>query len=325
MNLILLRYVGIALFAAIFGIGGGYLAVNNKSEQSASQSGTVSAIPAQPFPGQGIPTLPAIPAQPIQERPDIKAPTISDFWGGGIMWGNTVTPKLNMVVNGGEGVIEGTNFHPRNNSIYWDGVLIAKDVVPLGKTGKPSNNGLIMHTLTNMTLGSLHDLYVKTPYGTSNTIRVRVVENARTDFWLWGVRPEKAPIGTKVEVALSDVLTVDQPLSSEMYAMFIIPASAVKSGEAGGAFVFVPIEKNQSYPSYSFTPKEGVYCPSVMWPAEYCTLAPPDTKVTIPVGGPYTPDIFLHLEFKYLGNVTARAIGGVNIFTGWYPTFTVTQ
>jgi len=49
----LLRYMGFALTAVIFGAGGGYLAVN--------QSGTIPAIPAKPIPGQGIPAEPATP------------------------------------------------------------------------------------------------------------------------------------------------------------------------------------------------------------------------------------------------------------------------
>ena len=53
MNPILLRYVGFALVASIFGVGGGYLAVNKgkQSPPSVTQSGTIPAIPAQPFPG----------------------------------------------------------------------------------------------------------------------------------------------------------------------------------------------------------------------------------------------------------------------------------
>ena len=63
MNPILLRYVAVAIIAAIFGVGGGYLAVNNKNERPTPQSGTTVAIPAQPFPGQSIPAIPAIPAE----------------------------------------------------------------------------------------------------------------------------------------------------------------------------------------------------------------------------------------------------------------------
>src|SRR3989338_8566228 len=61
MNPILLRYAGFALVAVIAGGGGCYLAVNNgkKSTPPVTQSGT---IPAQPFPGQGVPAIPAIPS-----------------------------------------------------------------------------------------------------------------------------------------------------------------------------------------------------------------------------------------------------------------------
>jgi len=60
MNPILLRYAGFALVAVIAGGGGGYLAVNNgkQSPPQVVQSGT---IPGQPFPGQGVPAIPAIP------------------------------------------------------------------------------------------------------------------------------------------------------------------------------------------------------------------------------------------------------------------------
>jgi len=66
MNPILLRYVGYVLMAAIAGAGGGYLVVNNKTATlpSVTQSGTIPAFPAQPFPGQGIRAIPAIPAVP---------------------------------------------------------------------------------------------------------------------------------------------------------------------------------------------------------------------------------------------------------------------
>ena len=56
MNPFLLRYAGLALVAAIFGVGGGYFAV---SKTVSPPSGTTVAIPAQPFPGQGIPAIPA--------------------------------------------------------------------------------------------------------------------------------------------------------------------------------------------------------------------------------------------------------------------------
>lgn len=60
-----MRYAGIALVAVIAGAGGSYFALNNKNDQQVStQSGTIPAIPAQPFPGQGVPAIPAIPAFP---------------------------------------------------------------------------------------------------------------------------------------------------------------------------------------------------------------------------------------------------------------------
>lgn len=66
MNPILLRYVGVALVAAIAGLGGGVYIANNNTPQT-TPLGAVSAVPAEPFPGAGIPAIPAIPATPVQK------------------------------------------------------------------------------------------------------------------------------------------------------------------------------------------------------------------------------------------------------------------
>ncbi|GEM_PF-4843434 len=68
MNPILLRYAGFALVAVIAGAGGGYLAVNQKAALlSVTQSGTIPAIPAQPFPGEKSPAVRAVPAIPAKK------------------------------------------------------------------------------------------------------------------------------------------------------------------------------------------------------------------------------------------------------------------
>ena len=64
MNPILLRYAGVALVAAIFGIGGGFFAVNNKASRPEPPSGTTVAVPAQSFPGQKTPAIPTVPVIP---------------------------------------------------------------------------------------------------------------------------------------------------------------------------------------------------------------------------------------------------------------------
>ena len=99
MNPLALRYVGFLLAAVVAGVGGGYLAVNQKvSPPSVTQSGTV---PAQPFPGQGIPAIPAIPGKSDAEESRITVLTpnggevffsrVSSAKGGDlILWsGNT--------------------------------------------------------------------------------------------------------------------------------------------------------------------------------------------------------------------------------------------
>ena len=68
MNPIILRYAGFALAAVIAGAGGGYLAVNNdKQPPQVVQSGTIPAIPAQPFPGEKSPAVRAVPAIPAKK------------------------------------------------------------------------------------------------------------------------------------------------------------------------------------------------------------------------------------------------------------------
>lgn len=66
----ILRRVGFVLVAVIAGIGGGYLAINSIkiSPPQVVQSQSKQAIPAQPFPGQKISAIPAIPAAPSKNQ-----------------------------------------------------------------------------------------------------------------------------------------------------------------------------------------------------------------------------------------------------------------
>lgn len=62
MNSIVLRYLSFVLVALLAGAGGGMLVANKRPANP--PSGTTVAIPAQPFPGQGIHAIPAVPATP---------------------------------------------------------------------------------------------------------------------------------------------------------------------------------------------------------------------------------------------------------------------
>lgn len=88
MNPIVLRSIGFLLAAVVAGAGGGYLAVNKKaSPPQVTQSGTV---PAQPFPSQGIPAIPAIPGKPNAEENRITVLTPS---GGEVFFSRASSAK----------------------------------------------------------------------------------------------------------------------------------------------------------------------------------------------------------------------------------------
>lgn len=116
MTQIFLRYIILVLIAAAAGMGGGYLAANNKIASLVSSSGTITATPAQPSPGQGVPAVPAVPAVPGMQSA-----------GQGI---TVLTP------NGGETFFSLENNDP--NLITWRGntyggvkiALLRKDAAP---------------------------------------------------------------------------------------------------------------------------------------------------------------------------------------------------
>ncbi len=199
MNPLLLRYVGFALVASIFGIGGGYLAVNNKTDQPALSSGTTVAVPAQPFPGQGIPAIPAVPATPWKGKREFKAPVISyiqqgdehgmrpqnTLIGAGTLYDDSAVglsfPRIDGCVMWNDVCLAwgtaliGTNFLAKNNSVYWDDVLITKNAVSSAYSNDLQEIIVIL-VPPSAKLGSSHKVYVKNAYGTSNAIQVQIVE-----------------------------------------------------------------------------------------------------------------------------------------------------
>ena len=340
MNLILLRYAGIALLAAIFGIGGGYLAVNNKSDRPTPPSGTTVAIPAQSFPGQGIRAIPATPAQPQKGKPDIGATTIS-YIQGEAGKNQVVDPMLTWYA-GAPGIptnkIVGSNFSDKN-TIYWDDKIIVRD---MPSTRNPDGTEEIYLPIpTDTILGSFHGVYVKSPpYGTSNTIRIQAVEHLDVPTYI-GANPISGQVGTKGKVNIWDGLeygfnpsAIDKPLSAKIYFGFTVPASTIKNGAEGFANVFIPtpLERSTSNPTiYSFTvPSQAIYCPSWAWDAKECMLAPANTMV--PITGGLAREIFFIYDFQYRGTVKGfgNSWDGLSVWpeadrdVHWFGGFTVT-
>lgn len=326
MNPILLRYVGLALVASIFGVGGGYLAVN-KNASPVPPSGTVVAVPAQPFPGQGIPAIPATPARPQKGKPDIKASTIS-YIQGEAGKNQVVNPML--VEYGGytRNDIFGTDFSPKNNTIYWDGAVLVRDIDAL--EASDGTQQMYLPVPANTELGSFHTVYIKSPYGTSNTIKVQAVEHHETP-WFLGIRPYSGPVGTKAEARIWESMqwsfwpdAPSKPLSAKIYLGFMIPANQIKSGAEGFVHVFVPseLERSSTDPShYAFTmPSEVVYCPPWAWDSSMCTMAPANTMVPLkgtnnPITGSMGGDIFFVYEYKYRGVV--KGLGNSGAIDTW--------
>lgn len=351
MNPILLRYAGFALVAAIFGVGGGYLAVKN--ERPTPPSGTTVAIPAQPFPGQGIRAVPAIPAIPQNSKPDIGKTNIL-FIGSEAGKNQVVNPKLvtglptsgylsevlySMYTGGPiKNVIVGMNFSPQHNNVFWDGKMLVQDVPAF--LNSDGNQNIYLPVPESTELGSYHTVYVKGPYGTSNEVRVQAVEHLDTP-WYFGFTPASGPVGTKGTAKIFESMDFpvwllprpDAPLSTKIYLVVTVPASEVKSGATGFAYLVFPseLQRSSTEPThYSFTvPKEAVYCPSWGWDASECSLAPANTMVPLKTGYPYwVPNTFFVFEYKYRGIVKGFGNGGdLPPFTDpatWYGTFTIT-
>lgn len=354
MNLSFLRYFGIALIAGVFGVGGGYLAVNNKSTMPVPPSGTTVAVPAQPFPGRGIPAIPAVPAQPQKGKPDI-GKSIILFIQGEAGKNQVVNPMLittlpssgyisdafASVYSGGaiKNVIVGANFSPKNNTVYWDGAVLARDME--ARENSDGNQNIYLPVPANTELGSFHAVYVKSPYGISNTIKVQAVEHHDLP-WFWGIRPDSGPVGTKGEAKIWESmdygfwpsLRPDAPLSSKMYLGFRIPGDQIKSGAEGFAYIFIPsaLERSSADPShYGFSvPSEAIYCPSWGWEASECALAPANTMVPFKAGQYYSLYLpFFVFEYKYRGVVKGFSGSGdipwVSDPVQWFYSFTVTK
>jgi len=154
MNPIILRYAGLALIAAIFGGGGGYLAVNNgkQSPPQIVQSGT---IPAQPFPGQGIPAIPAIPGtqSTTENKITVLTPNGGEVFFTGrstnlISWkGNTkrglkiallredATPNVDptpFIVGWIFAGTIGENLYPWNDKVIYNEIFTETNILPPG-------------------------------------------------------------------------------------------------------------------------------------------------------------------------------------------------
>ena len=333
MNPIFLRYAGIALIAAVFGVGGGYLAKNDI--RPTPSSGTTVAIPAQPFPGQGIRAIPAVPAQPQKGKPDIGITSISYIQGEADK-NQVVDPMLTWW--GTTNKIIGSNFSDKN-TIYWDGKILVRDM-PSTKNSDGTEE-IYLPIPTDTILGSFHDVYVKSPpYGTSNTVQVQAVEHLDVPTYI-GVNPISGPIGTKGKAMIWDGLeygfnpsATDLPLSAKIYFGLTVPASTIKSGAEGFANVFIPtpLERSTSNPTiYSFTvPSQAIYCPSWAWDAKECTLAPANTMV--PITGGLARMIFFIYDFQYRGTVKGfgNSWDGLSVWpeadrdVHWFGSFTVT-
>ena len=339
MSPILLRYIGLALIAVIFGGGGGYLAVNNKhTTLTETPSGTTVAIPAQPFPGQGIRAIPAVPAQPDKGKPDVGNPLISYIQGEAdknqvvnpMQILSAVTPFLDGRPYLGEQIV-GKNFSETKNAIYWDGRVLVRDIPAIRNSD--GTQEIHLPVPTDAEMGSYHSVYVMSaPGGKTNAVQVQVVEHFDIPA-LVGITPQSGWIGTNGKAKIwnswefsSSGLFESEPLSKQLYLGFSIPADRIKSGAEGYTNIFIPaplsLMQNQSWPNdYSFTvPSELVYCPLWGWDAKDCTLASPNTMIPIEKlkGIAVTNSFYLIYNYKYRSPVKGMAYYQELPYVPWY-------
>lgn len=331
-----MRYGGIALVAVIAGAGGGYLAVNNKKESPPviTESGTLPAVPAQPYPGyggpvyvgpgetyvnRGVPAIPAIPALPSRPDKTEENPAVSYIKSRTVDFGFN---KQNEATPNRWADVLGTSFDPTNNAIYWDNVVIGRSGA--GISGNYDSTvqqmSIAFAVPVNAGLGSTHSVSVKNNLGTSNAVQVRMVEGM-DDLPIYdGVRPSKGPAGTQVAVAISPGKFSHPPLSAKSFIFVYVPANVIKSGATGYSHLFLPAPLTESGGSFTM-PKEWVYCPSYLFPADQCALAPQDTKIAVPVGE-RAVNVFLQYEFKYAGTKRVSPLtSGVGQQLGFSTTY----
>lgn len=338
MNPILLRYAGVALIAAIFGAGGGYLAVDKKaSSPPVVQSGAIPAIPAQPFPGQGMPAVPAQPAIPLVRGTQPKsAPVLTKVDPSY----QPYEPKGNLVNAGQPAVIHGSNFVSKHNTIFWDGKELVNDREAY--IYDPTfDDGVIGFTApSDAKPGSIHAVAVKTQHGMSNTINVKVVEYFQMELGalpsFCGVSPYTGAIGAKVRVCATQPASPYQYTTEKLYMDFIVPASLVKAGATGNIRVAAPValKKIEGEANvYSFViPEEAVFCPSFIpfWgdrPDDGCPLAPRDTKVKLTAGS-YPVYLWYIYQYPYsmwTGMSHQSWYLGDQPYGNWHRIFTITQ
>ena len=277
MNPILLRYVGFALAAVIAGAGGGYLVVNKKATSPpVTQSGTV---PAQPFPGEGIPATPAVPANhPMPPRGD--APALSSILGLTKCSYFQATPKDAYCLapnDYGDGpdtrtniTLFGYNFTKANNAIKWGGAVIGRLL--------STDNGtkVSLTTPSDQQICSLHDVSVTTIYGTSNNLQVKIIDPFTGFLPLWllsikdtggGYLKDSGSVGEEIDLSVMiqedpkyyslDIYAQFSKYDSESYKKFLwageamAPLTAVKLPEnydLGGNAVYrlkIPQEVNR--------------------------------------------------------------------------------
>jgi len=317
--------------AVIAGAGGGYLAVNKKSPpptQKASpqpSAETTQVWPAYPFPGQGGGALPALPlslpqvpefpydqpASPVGEPPIVTSlrPTYSNF---------IEDQNLTMLQIGTERAwmdLSGKNFTRTNNVIKWDGNIIGRFFSSL------SGTKLTFQTPANQQLCSTHDISVTTLNGTSNSVKIKLVEPWQSPLLWTRVYPESGPIGTEVDfevfpAAGSDILDIlEKYYSSEFYAVFFLPAK-YKGVGAAPLTVITPPSSANNY--------KGVYRLKI--PAEVHKCLPAvhsvcSTTQVVPLG-PESYGVYV------IGVYTPKYCGGSKITDspwGQWDNFTVTE
>lgn len=332
MNPILLRYGAFLLAAVIAGAGGGYLAVNNKkaSPPAVTQSGTIPAIPAQPFPGQGVPAIPAIPAVPVDHPtpPRADAPVLESLsLSKCSAYRATPADAYCLVPIYGYGdrdslytktgvTATGYNFTRFNNALLWDKVVIDRLV--------SEDNGTKLSFITpdSQQACSLHDVAVKTAFGTSNNLQVKLID-PYTHFlplWFLGTDKKSSSVGTEVDFRL-DIPEDPMFYTLELYAQFSKYApdkSFMWSGEAVTPLTLV------SWPSgfglggsavYRLKiPQEVNQCPTSLYPS--CVNSSKADKMATLTPGDYGLQILVVAKGKCSTNVS-KAVG--------FPPFTITE
>lgn len=286
MNPILLRYVGFMLAAAIAGAGGGYLAVSKKVfPPSVTQSGTIPAIPAQPFPGEGIPAIQAIPAipnnHPIPPRGD--APTLSSlpFTKCSSFQATPKDAYCLVPTDFGDGpntqtnvTLAGYNFTKANNAVKWDGAVIGR----LFSTDDGTKISFL--TPSGQQACSLHDVSVTTVYGTSNNLQVKIIDPFTGFLPLWflsikntgGYLTSSASVGEEIDLSIS-IPEDPKYYSLDIYAQFSKYDSDKKflwAGEAMTPLTAVKLPENYDLGGNAVyrlkIPQEVNRCPVDIYP-----------------------------------------------------------